>query len=78
MSPEEIESILRLQWKSLQGHSPYHEDYYFQVCAVGQHAAAFGVAACRHAHGPELHSRDMASTPWPWPWPWLWLWLQNT
>ena len=31
MSPEEIESILRLQWKSLHGASPYHEDYYYQV-----------------------------------------------
>ena len=46
MSPDEIESILRLQWKSLQGQSPYHEDYYFQVRL--QHACASAWCAGRH------------------------------
>ena len=31
MDADEIESILRLQWKSLHGSSPYQEDYYYQV-----------------------------------------------
>ncbi|KAA6418002.1 MAG: hypothetical protein FRX49_12002 [Trebouxia sp. A1-2] len=29
MDPEEIDSILRIQWKSLHGGSPYVEDYYY-------------------------------------------------
>ena len=31
MDPEEIDSILRIQWKSLHGGSPYVEDYYYLV-----------------------------------------------
>ena len=31
MDAEEIEAILRLQWKSLHSASPYQEDYYYQV-----------------------------------------------
>jgi hypothetical protein len=31
MGGEEIEQILRIQWKSLHSGSPYHEDYYYQV-----------------------------------------------
>ncbi len=31
MDPEEINSILRIQWKSLHGGSPYVEDYYYLV-----------------------------------------------
>ena len=31
MAAEEIEQILRIQWKSLHSGSPYHEDYYYQV-----------------------------------------------
>ena len=34
MDPEEIDSILRIQWKSLHSGSPYVEDYYY---LVGQH-----------------------------------------
>lgn len=34
MDADEIDSILRLQWKSLHGSSPYQEDYYFQVLSV--------------------------------------------
>ena len=30
MDPEEIDSILRIQWKSLHGGSPYVEDYYYR------------------------------------------------
>ncbi len=31
MSTDEIEQILRIQWKSLHSGAPYHEDYYYQV-----------------------------------------------
>lgn len=31
MDPEEIDSILRIQWKSLHSGSPYVEDYYYLV-----------------------------------------------
>ena len=31
MDADEIESILRIQWKSLHSGSPYLEDYYYQV-----------------------------------------------
>ena len=31
MEAEEIESILRIQWKSLHSGSPYAEDYYYQA-----------------------------------------------
>lgn len=31
MSTDEIEQILRIQWKSLHSGVPYHEDYYYQV-----------------------------------------------
>ena len=31
MDAEEIESILRIQWKSLHSGAPYLEDYYYQV-----------------------------------------------
>lgn len=31
MEAEEIESILRIQWKSLHNGVPYTDDYYFQV-----------------------------------------------
>lgn len=31
MEPEEIDSILRIQWKSLHNGSAYQEDYYYQV-----------------------------------------------
>lgn len=31
MERDEIEQILRIQWKSLHSGSAYHEDYYFQV-----------------------------------------------
>ena len=31
MDADEIESILRIQWKSLHSGSPYFEDYYYQV-----------------------------------------------
>ena len=31
MDPEEIDSILRIQWKSLHTASPYVEDYYYLV-----------------------------------------------
>lgn len=34
MAAEEIEQILRIQWKSLHSGSPYHEDYYYQVCPL--------------------------------------------
>lgn len=36
MDPEEIDSILRIQWKSLHSGSPYVEDYYY---LVRQHTA---------------------------------------
>lgn len=31
MEPEEIDTILRIQWKSLHNGVPYQEDYYYQV-----------------------------------------------
>ena len=31
MEPEEIDTILRIQWKSLHNGAPYQEDYYYQV-----------------------------------------------
>ncbi|EIE24972.1 hypothetical protein COCSUDRAFT_83665 [Coccomyxa subellipsoidea C-169] len=31
MSTDEIEQILRIQWKSLHSGAPYHEDYYYQA-----------------------------------------------
>jgi hypothetical protein len=31
MDRDEIEQILRIQWKSLHSGSPYNEDYYYQV-----------------------------------------------
>jgi hypothetical protein len=31
MDAEEIDSILRIQWKSLHNGSVYQEDYYYQV-----------------------------------------------
>lgn len=31
MEPEEIDTILRIQWKSLHNGPPYQEDYYYQV-----------------------------------------------
>ena len=31
MEPDEIETILRIQWKSLHNGVPYQEDYYYQV-----------------------------------------------
>lgn len=31
MDAEEIDSILRIQWKSLHSGSPYAEDYYYLV-----------------------------------------------
>lgn len=31
MLPDEIDSILRIQWKSLHNGAPYQEDYYYQV-----------------------------------------------
>ena len=31
MDAEEIESILRIQWKSLHSGSPYQEDFYYQA-----------------------------------------------
>lgn len=34
MDPEEIESILRIQWKSLHSGASYVEDYYYQVSLV--------------------------------------------
>ena len=46
MSPDEIDSILRLQWKSLQGQSPYHEDYYFQASAGRLPAASHLLLKC--------------------------------
>ncbi|KAK9831530.1 hypothetical protein WJX81_006306 [Elliptochloris bilobata] len=33
MDAEEIESILRIQWKSLHSGSPYQEDFYYQAYA---------------------------------------------
>ena len=54
MSPEEIESILRLQWKSLQGQSPYHEDYYFQVC-IGLIQQPSMSPACCHCEFGMIH-----------------------
>lgn len=35
MDPEEIDSILRIQWKSLHSGSPYVEDYYYLVSQLG-------------------------------------------
>ena len=32
MSADEIESILRIQWRTLHNGPPYLEDYYYQVC----------------------------------------------
>lgn len=41
MDPEEIDSILRIQWKSLHSGSPYVEDYYYLVSlSVFSHFAA--------------------------------------
>ena len=37
MDPEEIDSILRIQWKSLHSGSPYVEDYYYLVSQLGLH-----------------------------------------
>ena len=34
MDPEEIDSILRIQWKSLHSGSPYVEDYYYLVSHI--------------------------------------------
>lgn len=31
MDADEIESILRIQWKSLHSGSPYQEDFYYQA-----------------------------------------------
>lgn len=31
MNADEIEQIMRIQWKSLHSGLPYHEDYYYQV-----------------------------------------------
>lgn len=31
MDKDEIEQILKIQWKSLYSGSSYHEDYYYQV-----------------------------------------------
>lgn len=31
MDADEIDSILRIQWKSLHSGSPYLEDYYYMV-----------------------------------------------
>ena len=31
MAPEDIEQILRIQWKSLHSGCAYIEDYYYQV-----------------------------------------------
>ncbi|CAL8464049.1 g3584 [Coccomyxa elongata] len=38
MSTDEIEQILRIQWKSLHSGVPYHEDYYYQAY-VNKHRA---------------------------------------
>ena len=35
MDPEEIDSILRIQWKSLHSGSAYVEDYYYLVSQLG-------------------------------------------
>jgi hypothetical protein len=33
MDADEIDSILRIQWRSLHNGPSYVEDYYYQVCA---------------------------------------------
>ena len=45
MDPEEIDSILRIQWKSLHSGSPYVEDYYYLVSQLGvfSHSAVPGL-----------------------------------
>lgn len=47
MLPEEIDTILRIQWKSLHNGSPYQEDYYYQV-----------YLDCFRAFKPYLRNRD--------------------
>ena len=42
MDAEEIDGILRIQWKSLHSGSPYAEDYYYLVSLLLWHT--FGVA----------------------------------
>lgn len=36
MDPDEIESILRIQWRSVHIGQPYLEDYYWLVRVKGQ------------------------------------------
>ena len=60
MSPEEIESILRLQWKSLHGASPYHEDYYYQVHRLESCPCMLtGSTSMQKLHRPMHNALDM-------------------
>lgn len=46
MDRDEIDSILRIQWKSLHNGPPYQEDYYYQVNSLNfpplQHISTVG------------------------------------
>ncbi len=48
MDPDEIESILRIQWRSVHIGQPYLEDYYWLVRVKGQRHGVVGVLRVGH------------------------------
>lgn len=46
MSAEEVDSIMRIQWRSVHTADPYSEDYYYQVCGKGTGSVELDNVCC--------------------------------